>query len=80
MANRGDEMKDITEFLRGIGRAGGYYYGATNGINHGWTGKKGDKNGDKKLNVKEAYLYAKPLVTRSTVQFWSSESGLILFP
>ena len=74
-----------TDVMRALGKAGGYEYCDWSGNNMGFTQKYGDTNGDKKLSMYEAFVYARNAVknsmadTPSDVQFWSTEQGLILF-
>ena len=68
-----------TELMRALARAGGYDYCNDKGEKVGTVSKKGDKNGDKKVTVKEAYNYAKKNVSGSSVQYWSDIGSLILF-
>ena len=77
----GQLTNGCTEIMGALGRCGGYdYCNIHTGDNNGTTPKQGDLNGDGKINVQEAYLYAKGQVQQSTVQFWSEENKLILFP
>ena len=75
----GTTRNGYTELMHALGKAGGYDWCNNSGNYVGWISKKGDSSGDNKVSVKEAYQYARKQVKDSTVQFWSSRSGLILF-